>query len=244
MSEIIFGKNTILEALKSKQKFEKIILYKQLKDKEKIIFQIKSIDTGIVIQEQSREEIERISGHNKSGGIVAFIPGFGYSNLQEILSFSDRKNKNPFIIILDGIQDPRNLGSIIRSAEAVGVDGIIIPKRGGAQISGLVINASAGAFFHLKIAKVANISHVIDSLKKRNVWIAGIEQEGNTDYFNADYKVPIALVLGSEGKGLRRLTKEKCDFLVRIPMRGQVTSLNVSSAASVILYEVLKQRDM
>jgi len=242
MSEIIFGKNSIIEALKSGQKIEKICIYNELREKEKLINLMRNFTQDLVIREKTRNELSEIAGHTKTGGIIAYIPKINFSTMDDILSVSKGKKSNPFLVILDSVQDPRNLGAIMRSAEALDVDGIIIPKNRGAHVTGLVINASAGAFFHLKVTEVVNIPRIIDDLKKKYIWVAGIEEYGKQICFETDFTVPLAVVMGFEGKGLRRLVKEKCDFLIKIPMKGHINSLNVSSAASIIFYEVMKQR--
>ncbi|RKY85053.1 23S rRNA (guanosine(2251)-2'-O)-methyltransferase RlmB [candidate division KSB1 bacterium] len=242
--EIIFGKNSVIEALKSGQKIEKILLFKGLKEKKNLIELINNYDNKIEVEEKSRQEIFNICRSRKSGGVVAYIEKFKFTTIEDVLKESEKRNENLFMVILDHIEDPRNLGAIMRSAEAAGCHGVIIPEKRGARISGTVVKASAGALFHLKIIRIVNIARLIDILKNKGIWVIGVEREGEIAYFEADFNTPIALIFGSEGKGLKRLIREKCDYLIKIPMKGKVNSLNVSSAASVVFFEVLKQRGL
>jgi len=167
---------------------------------------------------------------------------FSYKHFEDILDLAQAKKEAPFILILDGLEDPRNFGAILRTADAAGVHGVIIPKRRSVSITDTVIKTSTGAANTIPIAQVPNIADIINRLKKEDVWIIGMEAEGNDLYSNVDYKTGTALVIGSEGKGISRLVKEHCDFLVNIPMKGQMTSLNASVAAALVMYEVVRQR--
>lgn len=175
-------------------------------------------------------------------GVIALVPPFEYVEVDDILEEARKRKEEPFILILDGIEDPHNLGSIIRTAETAGVHGIIIPKRRAAGVNSTVAKTSAGAVEYMKIARVNNINDTIRELKDKGIWICGTDMQTDTVYYNQDYKMPIAIVIGNEGKGMSRLTKENCDFLVKIPMKGKISSLNASVSAGIIMYEVVKSR--
>ena len=175
-------------------------------------------------------------------GVIAIVPPFEYCDVEDILDFAKSKNEDPFIVILDGIEDPHNLGSIIRTAETAGVHGIIIPKRRSACVNSTVNKTSAGAVEHMKIARVNNLNETINYLKQNDVWICGTDMETQTFYYKQDLKGSIAIVIGSEGFGMSRLVKENCDFLIKIPMKGKITSLNASVSAGIVIYEAVKQR--
>ena len=183
-----------------------------------------------------------MSQTDNNQGVIAIVPPFDYCDVDDILDLAKSKNENPFIIILDGIEDPHNLGSIIRTAETAGVHGIIIPKRRAAAVNSTVNKVSAGAVQYMNVARVNNINETIKYLKENGVWICGTDIATNTYYYNQDYNMPIAIVIGSEGFGMSRLVKENCDFLVKIPMNGKITSLNASVSAGIVMYEVVKQR--
>ncbi len=179
--------------------------------------------------------------HNHQG-VIAIVPPFEYVEVEDILEYAKIKKEDPFIVILDGIEDVHNLGSIIRTAETAGVHGIIIPKRRAASVNATVVKTSAGAVEYMKIARVNNINETIKYLKNEGIWICGTDMQTNTIYSNQDYKMPIAIVIGSEGSGMSRLTKENCDFIVKIPMKGNINSLNASVSAGIVMYEVVKNR--
>ena len=239
--QYIIGRNPILEILKSGKEIEKIFIAKgQLKGSiEKIIGIAK--DRGIVIQQVDRNKLDQMSQGNIHQGVIALVGDYKYSTVDEIMNKAKGLNKPPFIIVLDGIEDPHNLGAIIRTAECGGVDGIIIPKRRSVHVTQGVYSSSAGAVEHMSIAKVTNISDTIEKLKEKGLWIYGADVSGEENYFDRDLKGPIALVIGSEGRGISRVVKEKCDFLLKIPMFGQISSLNASNAASILIYEVIRQ---
>ena len=175
-------------------------------------------------------------------GVIAIVPPFEYCEVKDILEDAKSKNEDPFILILDGIEDPHNLGSIIRTAETAGCNGVIIPKRRAASVNSTVNKTSAGAVEHMKIARVNNLNETINYLKENGVWICGTDMDTDTYYYNQDLKGPLAIVIGSEGFGMSRLVKENCDFLIKIPMKGKVTSLNASVSAGIVIYEAVKQR--
>lgn len=175
-------------------------------------------------------------------GIIAIIPPFDYCEVYDIIAVAKEKNEDPFIILLDGIEDPHNLGSIIRTAETAGVHGIIIPKRRAASVNSTVTKVSAGAVEHMKIARVNNLVETMHILKEEGIWICGTDMEADEYYYRQDLTGPIAIVIGSEGNGMSRLTKENCDFLTKIPMLGKITSLNASVSAGIVMYEARVQK--
>ena len=190
-----------------------------------------------------RNKLNQIAQTPNNQGVIAIVPPYDYCEVEDILEEAKRKDEMPFILILDGIEDPHNLGSIIRTAETAGVHGIIIPKRRAASVNSTVSKVSAGAVEYMKIARVNNINETIRYLKEQDVWICGTDMDTNTIYTKQDYKMPIAIVIGSEGFGMSRLVKENCDFLVKIPMKGKITSLNAAVSAGIIMYEVVKNRN-
>ncbi len=175
-------------------------------------------------------------------GVAAAVAAYEYSQLDDLFSRAEEKGEEPFFIILDEIEDPHNLGSILRTADASGVHGVIIPKRRSVGLTSTVAKTSTGAIEHIPVARVTNLSRTIDELKEKYVWVIGTDAEGTEDYRQLDGKMPVALVIGSEGKGMSRLTKDKCDWTVSLPMAGKVTSLNASVAASLLMYEVYRKR--
>ena len=205
---------------------------------------------------EERPPISAISGIRSKGSFFAILPMnrsdlsalpvpstlFCFFPVYDIINLAKQKDENPFILILDGIEDPHNLGSIIRTAETAGVHGVIIPKRRAASVNSTVNKVSAGAVEHMKIARVNNINETINTLKKEGIWICGTDMDTNKYYYNQDLTGPLAIVIGSEGYGMSRLVKENCDFLVKIPMQGQITSLNASVSAGIVIYEAVKQR--
>lgn len=239
--QYIIGRNPVLEVLKTEKEIEKIYIAKgELKGSIKKIINIAK-DKNIVLQYVDKKKLNQIAQGVNHQGVAALVTPYDYSSIDDILNKARETNKPPFIVILDGIEDPHNLGAIVRTAECAGVHGIIIPKRRAASVTETVYKSSAGAVEHMLIAKVSNISTTIDRLKKEGLWIYGADAAGENYYFDTDLKGPVALVIGSEGKGLSKLVKEKCDFLIKIPMFGKVSSLNASNAASILIYEVVRQ---
>jgi len=243
MSNQIEGKNSILEALKTNHPIDKILISKDI-GRHSTIAEILHLSKqkGVPLIYVEKSKLDNISQTKSHQGIIAYVPEKEYVEVEDILSLAKKKNEQPFIIILDSIEDPHNLGAILRSAEATGAHGIIIPKRRSVGLTPTVAKTSAGAIEYMSVAKVANLSDAISKLKKQNIWVIGIESEVKTSYIKFDFKMPIAIVIGSEGKGISRLVKENCDELLSIPMKGKITSLNASIAAAVVMYEVLKQR--
>ena len=242
-NEGLFGINTMLEALRSGTRdFEKVFVARGLHGKgiDEIVRICKM--QGIYIHFEGREVVDRLSGTAKNQGVFGVVAAKGYSSVEDILELSQKRNEKPFILILDGVEDPRNLGAIIRTAEGAGVHGIIIPKHRSSGLTDVVARTSAGAIEYLHIAKVTNISQTIDWLKGQGVWVYGLDMDGEKEYDKISYSEPLAIVIGGEGKGIRDLVRKACDEIVRIPLFGKVSSLNVSVAAGIILFEIAKRQ--
>lgn len=238
----IEGRNPVLEALKSGREIEKILIQEgeNIGSIKKIIGLAKSKQIPII--DVPRSKLDSLSETKSHQGVIAQVSAHEYKTIEDIFNLASEKNEHPFILILDEIEDPHNLGSIMRTAECTGVHGIIIPKRRSVGLTSVVAKTSAGAIEYIPVARVSNISMAIEELKQKGLWIYGADMSGENNYFDQDMKGPVGLVVGAEGKGISRLVREKCDFLVKIPMKGKVSSLNASVAASIIMYEILKQR--
>lgn len=235
------GRNPILEALNTGRTIDKIFVKKGENEGTIRVIVAKALERGIIVQEVDKQKLEQMSFTHNCQGVIAFCPAYEYCELSDILDVAKKKNEPPFIIILDEITDPHNLGAVIRTANAAGAHGVVIPKHRAAGLTTIVGKTSAGAVEYVPVAKVTNIAKAIDDLKKAGVWVACADMEGQ-EYFESDLKGAIAVVIGNEGKGVGRLIKEKCDFSVSIPMKGQIASLNASVAASLIMYEIVRQR--
>jgi len=242
-SNHIIGRNPVLELLKSDTQIDKLYVQKSESKGSiiKIINQAK--EKNIIIQYVEKEKLDYLSNGLAHQGVIAVVNDYTYSDISEIIDYAKEINQDPFVVILDGIEDPHNLGAIIRTAECAGVHGIIIPKRRAATVNETVIKTSAGAAIHMKIAKVTNISAAIEELKELGLWIYGADMDGESLYYKTSLRGPIGLVIGSEGKGISRLVKEKCDGLLKIPIKGKIGSLNASAAAAILIYEVERQRN-
>ena len=240
--DLIIGRNAVIEALKSDRTIECVYVSKgDLEGSIKVALGLAK-DRGVVIKEADRRKLDTMCDRLNHQGIVARVTPFKYCEVNDILEDAKRKEQQPFIVILDEIEDPHNLGSIIRTAELCGVHGIIIPKRRNVGVTSTVYKCSAGAIEHMKIAKVTNINATIDMLKEQGIWIYGADIDGKDYSYNTDFSGPCALIIGSEGKGISNLTLKKCDLLVKIPMIGKINSLNASVAGCIMMYEVLKGR--
>lgn len=239
----IEGKNAVLECLNAKRGIKKLFVLKSLKDNKinSIIEDLKR--TGTIIKFMERDELDNIAETRSHQGIIAETEDYKYVEVFDILNYAKSKNEDPFVVILDEIEDPHNFGAIIRSAECVGAHGIIIKNRNQAMVTATVVSASAGASEHMRIARVTNISKTIEELKNDGMWFACADMDG-TDMTKTNLKGNIALVVGNEGSGVSRLVKEKCDFIVKIPMKGHIDSLNVSVATGILLYEINRQRSL
>ena len=238
---IIYGRNAVMEALKGEREIDKILVQKG--EKEGSVIKIISLakSKAVVVQEVEKAKLDELTGREKHQGVLAYVAAHEYVTVEDILEEAKEKGEAPFVIILDNIQDPHNLGAIIRTAHNAGVHGIIIPKRRAVGLTGTVAKASAGALEYMKVAKVSNIVQTIRELKEKGLWIACADMDGRTLY-EENLTGPIGIVVGSEGEGISKLTKENCDYIVSVPMYGKVTSLNASVAASLMVYEVVRQR--
>lgn len=239
----IEGRNSVLELLESGKDINKIYIAKGEKHGSinKIISEAKK--HKVVITEIEKTKLYKMSQTENCQGVIAIVPPFDYCDVDDILNEAKQKNEKAFIIILDGIEDPHNLGSIIRTAETAGVHGIIIPKRRSALVNSTVNKTSAGATNFMKIARVNNLNETIEYLKERDVWIYGTDMNTDKLYYDEDLTGNVAIVIGSEGFGMSRLVKEKCDFLIKIPMKGKITSLNASVSAGIVMYERVRQKN-
>lgn len=238
----IEGRNPVYEALRAGTPIDKILV-SETAHKESLAKILKlAKEKGIPVQTVRPRKLAEISETEASQGVIAQCAMASYVGIDEILKKAEEKGKPPFVIIADEITDPHNLGAIIRTANAAGADGIIIPKNRSVGVNAVVAKTSAGAVSHTPVARVTNLAQTIDNLKDKGLWVTGADMAGESDMFSSNLTGPIALVVGSEGKGISRLIKEKCDFLVRIPMFGEINSLNASVAASVLMYEIVRQR--
>ncbi|GLB61402.1 23S rRNA (guanosine(2251)-2'-O)-methyltransferase RlmB [Cytobacillus sp. NCCP-133] len=239
--DFIIGKNPVIEALKSERDINKIFIAEgsQSGQMQQVIGLAKS--AGVLVQFVPKKKIDQMAEGNHQG-VVAQVAAYQYAEIDDLFAAAEKKNEDPFFLLLDEIEDPHNLGSIMRTADAVGAHGIIIPKRRAVGLTATVAKASTGAIEYIPVVRVTNMARTIDELKERGVWIAGTDAKGKQDYRQFDGAMPIGLVIGSEGKGMGRLIRDKCDFLIRLPMSGHVTSLNASVAAALLMYEVYRKR--
>ncbi len=238
----IEGRNSVIELLESKKDINKIFVTKG--EKHGSINKILAMarERNVIIVEKDKRQMEQMAQTPNYQGVIAIVPPFEYCEIEDILEDAKNKNEDPFVLILDGIEDPHNLGSIIRTAETAGIHGVIIPKRRAASVNSTVSKVSAGAVEHMKIARVTNISDSIQKLKDNGLWICGTDIDAKNYYYNQDLKGPLGIVIGNEGQGMSEKVKKNCDFLVKIPMKGKVTSLNASVSTGIVVYEAVKQR--
>jgi 23S rRNA (guanosine2251-2'-O)-methyltransferase len=241
--DIIEGRNPVLEALRAGRPISKIVLDRNIRT-HAVISQIVSLagTKGIKIELVERLTLDRQSSTDSHQGIIAFGAEKKYVDLEDLFTISAQKGEPPLYLVLDGLEDPHNLGAILRTAEATGVHGVIIREKRAVGITPAVVKASAGAVEYIPVAMVTNISQTIITLKKNMVWVTGIDAASSLEYSKVDYKLPTAIVVGGEGKGLSELVAKRCDWIASIPMKGKITSLNASVAAAVVMYEVLRQR--
>lgn len=238
----IEGRNAVIEALRAGRTIDKIYIAKGDVDQTLGHIASKARSAGIVVVEADRRKLDAMSQTHAHQGVIALCAVKEYCTVEDILAVAKERNEQPFVIVCDEISDPHNLGAIIRSAECAGAHGIIIPKRRSAGLTAIVDKTSAGAAEHVAIARVPNLSAAIGTLKKNGLWVYGAAAEGASPMWQTDLTGPVCLVIGSEGDGIGRLVRESCDFLVSIPLKGQISSLNASAAAAVLMYEVLRQR--
>jgi 23S rRNA (guanosine2251-2'-O)-methyltransferase len=243
--ELLYGRRPVYEALRAgRRRFYKLTLAEGVRSqKTSTVGQILSMacSAGASVTRSPRRELDRVTTHHQ--GLVIEASPYPYADLDDVFALAARQQASPLLLLLDLLQDPQNVGSLLRTAEAVGVHGVLIPRRRQVGVTPAVVSASAGAVEHLLVAQVTNLARAIEMLKRRDLWVAGLEANLSSQlYDQADLRGPLALVVGSEGRGLRRLVREKCDWLLRLPMHGQVESLNAAIAGSIALYEVERQR--
>ncbi|WP_079523506.1 23S rRNA (guanosine(2251)-2'-O)-methyltransferase RlmB [Solibacillus isronensis] len=238
--EMIAGKNPVLEALRAGREINKLWIAEGVKKTGVQELMDLAKEQGVLVQFVPKQKVDKLAENHQ--GIVASVAAYDYAELDDLFNVAKAKNEDPFFLILDELEDPHNLGSIMRTADAIGAHGIIIPKRRAVGLTAVVAKASTGAIEHVPVVRVTNLAQTVDELKDRGVWIAGTDAKGSADYRKMDATLPLALIIGSEGKGMSRLLKDKCDFLYHLPMVGHVTSLNASVAAALLMYEVYRKR--
>ena len=240
--DLIIGRNAVTELIKSGREIDTLFVLRGEKNGSvgKIIGQCR--DKGAVVKEVDKKKLDFMCGHANHQGVVAICAAHDYSTVEEILAVAEERGEAPFIVACDGIEDPHNLGAIIRTAEAAGVHGIIIPKRRSASLNYTVGKTSAGALEYMKVARVPNLATTLDVLKEKGMWVYGADMEGEP-YDKVDFSGPVALVIGSEGKGISRIVNENCDVILSLPMKGHITSLNASVAAGIFMYEIAKYKN-
>ena len=239
---MIEGRNAVIEALRTETAIDKIYIAKGETDKTLGHIASKARDRGIVVVEADRRKLDHMSRTHAHQGVIALAAVREYVSVQSILEAAAEKGEAPLLVVSDEISDPHTLGAILRTAECAGALGVIIPKRRSAGLTAVVAKTSAGAVSYMPVARVPNMAALLKDLKKQGVWVFGTAAEGTTTLYDADLKGPAAIVIGSEGDGMSRLVTENCDFLVSIPMKGQISSLNASAAAAILLYEAVRQR--
>jgi len=239
---IIEGRNPVIEAIKNEVQIDRILISKEIAEGSisKILTMAK--DNNILVKYVDKAALSKISENGRHQGIIAEAMEYEYKEIEDIFANAKKKNEKPFVIILDEITDVHNLGAIIRTSECLGAHGVIIPKRRAAGVNGVVAKTSAGAVEYLPIVRVTNISQTLETLKEKGLWIYGADMDGEKYISEENLDVPVGIVIGSEGEGIGRLIKKNCDTLVKIPMKGNINSLNASCAASIIIYETMKQR--
>ncbi|HBL41749.1 MAG TPA: 23S rRNA (guanosine(2251)-2'-O)-methyltransferase RlmB [Ruminococcaceae bacterium] len=239
--DLIIGRNAVSEALRSGREIDSLLIARGDRSGSLGKLIAMSREKGVVVKEVDKKKLDFMCGEGNHQGVAAFVAAHEYASVEDIFRAAEEKGEKPFIIVCDEIEDPHNLGAIIRSADAAGAHGVIIPKRRNAGLSYAVGKTSAGAIEYVPVARVANLPSLLDELKERGLWVYGADMDGQS-WHQTDFSGGVALVIGSEGKGLGRLVKEKCDVIVSLPMKGQVNSLNASVAAGILMFEVAKQR--
>ena len=238
---VIEGRNAVIEAFRAGKTIDKLFVLEHCKEGSMNTVLREAKKQGTVINYVKRERLEQMSETGKHQGVIAYIAAYEYGSVEDILKKAEDKGEQPFVIILDDIEDPHNLGAIIRTANLAGAHGVIIPKHRASGLTATVVKASAGAINYTPVAKVTNISKTIEDLQEKGLWFVCADMDGTTMY-DLDLKGPIGLVIGNEGKGVSRLVKEKCDFIAKVPMFGDIDSLNASVAAGGLAYEIVRQR--
>lgn len=242
--DIIEGRNAVVEALRAGRVIDKIFIQKGETDKTLGHIASRAREAGIVVVDADKRKLDNMSQTHSHQGVIALAAIREYSTVEDILAIAQERGEPPFIVICDELSDPHNLGAVIRSCEAAGVHGVVIPKRRSAGLTSIVVKTSAGAAEHMAVARVANLTATIKTLKEAGVWVYGTAAEGSSPLWKTNLTGPLCIVIGSEGDGISRLIRENCDLLVHIPMKGKVSSLNASAAASVLIYEALRQRSL
>lgn len=242
MEDRIVGRNPVLEALRAGRPIHKLLIARGATEGSVRVIRAQAREQGIPVQEVDRARLDELAGTPHHQGVVALAAARAYVDVDTILARARQRGEDPLVLILDGIEDPQNLGSLIRTADACGAHGVIIPARRAAGLTAAVAKASAGAVEWVPVARVTNLARTLEALKAAGLWICGTGPDAPTAYYEARLTGPLGVVIGSEGRGMHRLVAEKCDFTVRIPMKGQVGSLNAAVAGAVILYEVVRQR--
>ncbi|GAA0470001.1 23S rRNA (guanosine(2251)-2'-O)-methyltransferase RlmB [Alkalibacillus silvisoli] len=238
--EWITGKNPVLETLKSGRSVNKVFILESMKPQvQKQVFNAAK-QQGINVQKVPKQKLDSIGENHQ--GVAASVAAYDYSSLDDLFQIAEARQEAPFFILLDELEDPQNLGSIMRTADAVGAHGIIIPKRRSVQLTQTVAKASTGAIEYIPVVRITNMNQTIEELKERGVWVVGTDAKGEQDYRRSAYDMPLALVIGSEGRGISRLVAKNCDWLVHMPMKGEVTSLNASVSAGILMYEIYRKR--
>ena len=240
--ELICGRNAVSEALRGERTLNSLYIRRGERNGTLGRIAASAKEKGVVIKEVDGKKLDLMTGGANHQGIAAYVSAAEYSSVDEILTFAEEKGEDPFIIICDGIEDPHNLGAIIRSAEAAGAHGVIIPKRHGVSLTWAVAKSSAGAIEHMRVSRVTNLSATVETLKEKGVWIYSADMDGKM-WSETDFSGAVGLVVGSEGRGVSRLLREKSDFIVSLPMKGKVNSLNASVAAGILMYEVVRARE-
>lgn len=240
--DIIIGRNAVTEALKTDRTIETLYISNSKLEGSITAIISKAKDKKILIKEVDKRKLDSMCNNAVHQGVIARVTPYEYSEVSDILELAEKKGEHPFIVILDEVEDPHNLGSIIRTAELFGVHGIIIPKRRSASVTTMVYKSSVGAIEHVKVARVTNLNSVIDELKEKGIWVYGTDIRAEEFSYQTDFGGPCAIIIGNEGKGISKLTLKKCDKLIKIPMVGKINSLNASVAGGIIMYEVLKGR--
>ncbi|RYM04800.1 23S rRNA (guanosine(2251)-2'-O)-methyltransferase RlmB [Sporolactobacillus sp. THM7-7] len=239
--EWIIGRHPVAEAIRSGREINKVWLNKEGRGMGPLLDLVKA--NGISVQFVPRKKLDQLTRSGRHQGVVASVAAYRYSGIADLFNLAKARGEVPFFMMLDNVEDPHNVGSVLRTADASGCHGVIISKRRSPGLTPVVAKASTGAIEHVPVVRVANLAAAMDELKKEGLWFAGTAADGSEDYRSADYSIPVCLVIGNEGRGMSRLVREKCDFLIRIPMKGAVPSLNASVAAGLLMYEVLRQRD-
>ncbi|MBE6084055.1 MAG: 23S rRNA (guanosine(2251)-2'-O)-methyltransferase RlmB [Selenomonas ruminantium] len=240
--DVLIGRNAVTEALRAGRGINKILLADG--DREGQVSEITALakERGIILQFVERSKIESIAGGLRHQGVLAYVAPVAYAELDDILAKAEAAGEPPFLLLLDELEDPHNLGALLRTADATGVHGVLIPKRRSVPLTATVAKTSAGAVEYVPVARIGNIAQTLKALKEKGFWVAGADMDGSQNYYEADLTGPLVLVVGSEGKGMGRLTKEQCDFIVKMPMVGKINSLNASVAGSILMYESMRQR--